>query len=133
MKRLLGMGLAAVAVLLTVSSSGATVFEVQIVDYQYIPPSITVTVGDSIHWTNDGAMPHTVTSGNNCTWDNDFDSGTLLTGQGWGYKTDAGDAGLTKNYFCQFHCSFPMVGSYTVQDESPTEATSWGKIKSLYK
>jgi plastocyanin len=133
MKRILLFGAAALAAMAFVSSANATVYEVSIVDFQFVPPAITIAVGDSIHWTNNGATPHTVTSGTDCTFDNDFDSGNLNPGQGFGYKADAEDAGLTKPYFCTYHCSMGMTGSYTVLEQTPAQQISWGKIKSLYK
>ncbi len=123
----------AIAALVAVPIANAAVFEVQIIDNAYVPSAITVAVGDSIHWTNMGIMDHTVTSGDNCTPDGDFDSGTIAPGGDFGYLADEEDAGLTIDYFCMFHCALGMVGSYTVEEANPTEQTSWGKIKSLYK
>lgn len=33
----------------------------RVVDFELLPPQLTVTAGDSITWTNEGARPHTVT------------------------------------------------------------------------
>lgn len=133
MDRMKLFSLLTVAVLAVVAPAHATVFEVSIADFEFVPAAITVAVGDSIHWTNNGAAPHTVTSGADCTWDNDFDSGTLNPGQEFGYKVDEEDAGDTVDYFCRFHCAMGMVGSYTVQELNPVEPATWGKIKSLYR
>ncbi len=115
------------------SSANAAVHEVSIVDYSFVPSTLTIAVGDSIHWTNNGTAPHTVTSGSSCTFDHLFDSGNLDSGQGFGYKAVAGDAGHTRDYFCLYHCAMGMTGSFTVMEQTPAEETSWGRIKSLYK
>jgi plastocyanin len=125
--------LVAMAAFAAVSAAQATVHEVSIVDYQFVPSTLTVTVDDSIHWTNNGQFPHTVTSGENCVADGDFDSGNLNPGDGFYYVADDEDVGRTIDYFCQYHCGMGMVGSYTVEWENPTVESSWGKIKSLYK
>ena len=111
----------------------AMMYEVSIVDYTYRPDSVTVAVGDSIRWTNNGSLPHTVTSGTGCSFDGDFDSGTLNPGQTYIYVTDIGDAGLTKPYFCRFHCFMGMTGSYSVLNPTPTLQGTWGHIKNLYR
>lgn len=132
MHRWIVPGLALALLLVAAAMAQATVYEVQIVDFAFNPPNLTAAPGDSIHWTNDGAVQHTVTSGENCTPNGDFDSGTLNPGQDWGYGLDEEDLGVHP-YFCMFHCGFGMVGSFTVSEPTPTEEKSWGKIKKLYR
>ncbi|HSK93481.1 MAG TPA: cupredoxin family copper-binding protein [Candidatus Angelobacter sp.] len=45
---------------------------VEIVDFAYAPPEITITVGDSVTWTNRDAIPHTATA-----TDGSWDTGLL--------------------------------------------------------
>ena len=133
MKRAIWMGALVVAALSLALTARATVFEVKIIDYSYVPDSLTIMAGDSVHWTNDGTMPHTVTRGSNCTSEGDFDSGELLPGQSWGYAFDETDKG-THEYFCQYHCaSLGMKGWLTVDVATPVKESSWGQIKSVYR
>ncbi len=119
---------------LAISTAGAALVPISIVDFQFEPASVTVAVGDSIRWTNNGTVPHTATSGDNCEASGDWDSGTLEPGQSFTYGVDQEDAGRTVDYFCRFHCaSNNMVGSFTVQSATPDRPTSWGKVKSLYQ
>jgi plastocyanin len=68
---------------------------VSIVDYAYNPGSVTVSAGDTVHWTNDGQVPegHTVTG-------DGLDSGVLHSGQGFSHTFSS--AG-TFNYVCTLH------------------------------
>ena len=134
MNRMTTLGLLTLLALVGFTSAHATIYDVSIINYTYVPDSITVAVGDSIRFTNNGSLLHTVTSGENCTFDGDFDSGPLAPGQTFIYVTDEGDAGLRKPYFCQFHCQTNgMVGSYSVLPVTPTKETTWGSIKTIYQ
>ena len=132
MNRRLTLGLAIAAVVASTAVVRAAVFEVRVENYDFNPPALTIAPGDSVHWTNVGTVPHTVTRGSNCTWDGDFDSGVLQPGQDWGYVFDQTDAG-THEYFCQFHCGMGMHATLTVDVPNPVKESSWGKIKSLYQ
>jgi len=132
MKRLLISGLMIAALAAGISSARATVWEVRIENYDFNPKDLTIAPGDSVHWTNVSNLEHTVTRGENCVWDGDFDSGPILPGADWGYAFDKTDAG-THGYFCQFHCGMGMTGTLTVDLPSPTSENSWGKIKKLYR
>jgi plastocyanin len=48
--------------------------------WAFSPPALTVKVGDTISWTNTGALVHTVTAD-----DGSFDSGLLNTGESWSH------------------------------------------------
>jgi plastocyanin len=127
------LGLFGVVGLLASSLAAAEVFEVAIENHEFTPAAFAVAVGDSIHWTNLDAGPHTVDSGTGCTGDGRFSSGTLSSDDDFGHRITADEAGLTIDYFCDFHCTMPMVAAYTVAPVSPTEAISWARIKALYR
>jgi plastocyanin len=95
-----------------VASSHAATVPVSIVDFAFSPQNITINVGDTVMWTNNGAALHTTTSGSNCTFD----------GVGWNSELSSGmsfsrtfNTPGTFPYFCSFHCLlFGMVGSVVV-------------------
>jgi plastocyanin len=64
-------------------------------DFKFAPATITVHVGDSITWTNDGPSPHSATANNGS-----FDNGVLKKGQSASHTfSQAG----TFTYFCSVH------------------------------
>lgn len=76
----------------------------------YLPPSITVTAGDTVEWTNSDTAVHTVTSGSPSTGPTGtFDSSLIAGGQSYTYTFD--EAG-SYDYFCIVHPW--MIGSVTV-------------------
>jgi plastocyanin len=66
---------------------------VSIVDFAFMPSRLAVRVGDSVTWTNNGAVSHTSTS---ATWD----SGTLQPGQTF---THTFNASGRFRYRCNIH------------------------------
>lgn len=77
-----------------IPQAGQTV-AVAAVDDEFRPTPVTVTVGTTIVWTNDGQNPHTVTA-----HDRAFDSGTLESGQTFSVTFDqVGEV----PYYCQIH------------------------------
>jgi plastocyanin/FtsP/CotA-like multicopper oxidase with cupredoxin domain len=81
---------------------------ISIIDNQFVPPSITIHVGETVTWTNNGASPHTVTSDpgpSNCNPGNPstelFNSGVIQPNGGTFTHTFqlAGDNG----YHCEVH------------------------------
>jgi plastocyanin len=73
-------------------------------DNFFDPPDVAVEPGSTITWTNNGAMPHTVTAD-----DGSFDSGVLNPGDSY---TVAFDGQGTVTYHCTIHPE--MRGSVTV-------------------
>ena len=69
---------------------------VSVQDNTFNPGTIKVKVGDTITWTNDGAVAHTVTATDGA----DFDSGTLAPGKSFTFTADK--AG-TIAYVCTIH------------------------------
>ncbi|MCH7668997.1 MAG: multicopper oxidase domain-containing protein [Acidobacteria bacterium] len=84
-------------------------------DNAYNPLHVTVKVGTTIRWTNDDAIPHTVTSGTSDgstgSSDGRFDSGFLNLGDTFSHTfTDVGEF----SYFCLPHPW--MIGTVTVTE-----------------
>jgi plastocyanin len=73
-------------------------------DNFFDPPDVAVEPGSTITWTNNGAVPHTVTAD-----DGSFDSGVLNPGDSY---TVAFDGQGTVTYHCTIHPE--MRGSVTV-------------------
>jgi plastocyanin len=78
---------------------------VSIIDFAIVPQADTITVGDSVRWTNNGAVLHTSTSDTKVLWD----SGTLNPGESFTFQFN--DLG-SYPYHCEFHPS--MVGTIVV-------------------
>src|SRR5215204_5000625 len=79
---------------------------VEIKDFAFNPPEITVPAGGSVTWTNGDTVPHTATG-----LDRDaLQSGAIRPGESF---TQAFDAAGTFEYFCEFHPN--MKGSIVVQ------------------
>ncbi|MGO9015994.1 MAG: plastocyanin/azurin family copper-binding protein [Dissulfurispiraceae bacterium] len=84
------------------SLSDAAIVNVSVIDDQFPLIPVTVTVGDTVLWTNNGSEVHTVTSGSGCGTDGIFNSGDLLPQHSFSHPfTQAG----TYPYNCQYHCS----------------------------
>jgi plastocyanin len=74
--------------------------DVSIVDFSFVPGTITVHVGDTVRWTNSGAAPHTSTSGTLPKADGRWSSGILSPRQSFSFTfNEAGEY----PYFCQVH------------------------------
>jgi plastocyanin len=75
-------------------TAGGTAVSVQ--DNTFNPGTIKVKVGDTVEWTNEGAIAHTVTA----TAVAGFDSGSLAPGDSFSFTAEK--AG-TISYVCTFH------------------------------
>ena len=78
---------------------------VSIKDFAFKPSTVTVKVGQSVTWTHDDSVPHTVTSDAA-----DWDSGNLSKGKTFGHTFEK--AG-TFTYHCAIHST--MKGTVVVQ------------------
>lgn len=79
---------------------------VTIIDFAFQPSTLTVPIGTTVTWTNDGTSAHTVTSDTNV-----FDSGQMQAGATFNYKFQvAGDW----PYHCSNHPT-QMLGTIRVQ------------------
>lgn len=66
----------------------------------FLPTDATVDVGDTVTWTNDSSVIHTITSGNPDGHDGTFDSSIIMAGEIFSYTfTEAGQY----EYFCSIH------------------------------
>ena len=99
---------------------------VSIKDFAFDPKTISINIGDTITWTNDGPSPHTVTADNG-----NFDAGNLDKGATFSHTFDT--AG-TFAYYCKYHGSkggVSMAASVTVgaaAGAAPAAATPSGTI-----
>jgi len=78
---------------------------VSIVNFAYDPNPTTVAVGDTVTWTNNDGVPHTVTAN-----DGSFQSGTLQPGASFSFTFTAPGS---FDYHCEFHAN--MSGQVVVQ------------------
>lgn len=89
---------------------------VDIKNYAYAPANLTVSVGDTVTWTNDDTAPHTVTVTNG---PEKFNSPTLQQGQTYTFTfTKPG----TYSYYCAVHPD--MKAAVTVQGSTPPTTTT---------
>jgi plastocyanin len=96
-----------------------TTGSVAIAGNAFTPATITVAVGGTITWTNNDAVPHTVTAD-----DDSFDSGIMRKGVTWS-KTFSAPG--TYTYFCTLHPE--MRGTVVVatpDDPAPAVVTGGG-------
>lgn len=109
-----GVMLAIVVMVAACSSDGSTdstspggssgdVVDVTIENFMFVDSTASVSVGDTVRWTNNQSVSHTVTSGEEL-WDT-----TLSNGGTFEFTFD--DAG-TYPYFCAIHPS--MTGTVEV-------------------
>jgi amicyanin len=85
---------------------------IEIVDFAFSPASLTISVGDTVTWTNADAVVHTATSTSGA-----FDSGDLAQGESYSLTFTA--AG-TYDYLCTPHPS--MTGTIVLEAAAPTAA-----------
>jgi plastocyanin len=79
---------------------------VQMLDNAFEARDIAVSVGEQVTWTNEGALPHTVTA----TEGEDFDSKTVAPGESFTWTAE--QPGQV-TYVCTFHPG--MEGTITVR------------------
>ncbi len=80
---------------------------VELIDFSYLPTSVTVAAGQSITWTNAGENRHTVTS------DGDMFASSTPIQPGQSYVQAFPTPG-TYAYYCTFHPD-EMTGTITVE------------------
>jgi plastocyanin len=77
------------------SPAAPTKVDVEIVDFSFKPQEVTVAVGGTVTWTNNGSASHTATAN-----DGSFDSGTLTSGKSFSFTfSTAGSF----DYICSIH------------------------------
>ncbi len=90
----------------------------------YVPAAVTITVGQSVVWTNTSSMVHTVTADPSLAKDprhvqlpqgaQPFNSGDLTPGATFRHTFDVPG---TYVYFCIPHEVLGMIGRITVQEK----------------
>jgi len=103
------------SILLGTLIAHAATTHVNIIDFGFSPPSVSISVGDTVTWTNTGSFTHTTTSGTTTGGsphpDGKWDSGALLPGHTFSHVfTSAGSF----PYYCTPHYTM-MVGTVTVK------------------
>lgn len=83
---------------------------VTIADFSFTPATLTVAVGTSVTWTNNGPTGHTVTA-NDGSFDSDTAGNKSTIGAGKTFSHTFATAG-TFAYHCKIHSS--MTGTITV-------------------
>jgi len=99
----MGAGVLAIGVVM-LSASPALAASVSAVDFKFVPKTATISVGESVTWTNNGQSPHTATGSG-------FNSGNLNPGQSYSHTFSAPG---TYAYHCQYHVNQGMVGTIIV-------------------
>lgn len=95
----------------TLNLTGQTKHMVAVTDFKFTPKELTITAGDTVVWTNTGAMGHNV-NGTQTTFPANPESFGNDVGLGWTYVHVFNLAGTYK-YHCNPHFSF-MTGTVTV-------------------
>jgi len=110
-----------VALMILVSVAFGATHDVSIVGFAFEPFIVHVSVGDTVRWTNDDAVPHTSTS-DTAEWD----SGTLNNGGTFEFTFNTAD-------FYPYHCSFHsgMTGAVNVETTG-VESASLGELKAVF-
>lgn len=108
-------GVAAILAFANLGAAAAATSNVSVRDNSFAAPSITITAGDAVVWTDAGNNPHTVTAD-----DGSFDSGTLSNGQTFSRTfTTPG----TIRYYCRIHGAaggLGMSGTIIVEAQATT-------------
>jgi plastocyanin len=120
---LLGLAAAGGFALLPGAAAGATVTDVTIANFRFSPNPVTISVGDTLQWTNQDGTTHTVTSDDGQS----FDSGPRQPGATF---THTFDQARTFAYHCNIHPSMratvKVVGDGTTTTVAPPTTTTSG-------
>ena len=98
------------------SATSAETHLVLAYDMTFEPEVVQVNVGDTILWRYVSGTPHTVTSGDPCTWDGLFYGGLSVALPVFEWVVPE-DAASVIPYFCAPHCVNGMVGTIEVAQE----------------
>lgn len=110
---------------LLASSASAFTSNVDVEDFYFSPRNDTILIHDSVRWTNNGSALHTSTGIGAELWN----SGNM--GFGGSYSRQFNNVGIF-SYRCSNHPSL-MTGNIVVIGATETKATSWGKLKQVYR
>lgn len=101
--------LLALSLVIATARSFAATAASDIIDFQFVPQTVTVNQGDTVQWTNKGTSIHTTTSDTGI-----WDSGIMSPGQSFSHVFNT--AG-TFPFHCKIHPS--MTGFVIVQSQQP--------------
>jgi plastocyanin len=120
-----------ILVLVAVSPAArAESFNVQVINNEFQPASLTIQVGDTVTWTNSG-MSHNV---NTTSGPEDFRCANGCDGEGgngspasnaWSFTRTFGTPG-TVEYQCDFHVGLGMTGQIVVQADDSDDGGGGG-------
>jgi plastocyanin len=96
-------------------SSAATTHDVSIKDFAFQPGNLSISVGDTVTWTNNDSFTSHTTTSDTKVWD----SGALDNGQSFSHTFN--EAG-TYTYMCTIHTS--MRGTITVSEGTLPTSTA---------
>jgi plastocyanin len=112
-------------------SAWAANHTVMVRNFEFAPKDIVIQKGDTVIWEWETGA-HTTTNG---TGGADPNSGTLwdapITSSNTTFQYTFDDAGSFP-YYCVPHELANMVGSVTVEEGTPTETITWGRIKRIF-
>lgn len=97
------------------AAPAAAMASATIVDFQFLPFTTSVNVGDTVGWTNNGRLQHTSTSDTRV-----WDSGTLNPGASFSFTFNTAGS---FSYFCRFH-PFMRGGVNVTAAAEPTPTAS---------
>jgi plastocyanin len=131
-KRPFALTLVASLILLAPLTASATDHMVTVKNFEFTPSTLTIQKGDTVIWEWDSGS-HTVTSGASSV---DSTSGDLFNSPSTSSVTtfqftfdDAGDF----PYYCIPHEQANMKASITVEEGTPVEVITWGRIKKIFE
>lgn len=114
MTRALRLAAAGAALALSAGLASAATVNVSVTENTFSPSTVSVKPGDIVHWTNNGAAAHTVTSGAPGAVGQVFNV-TLNPGQSFDWTVgNPPVARVTLNYQCNFHVAFGMKGKLNI-------------------
>lgn len=87
---------------------GAVTHRIGIVDNEFAPQDVYVAPGDTVWWINQGASPHTATSGKLGVPDSIWDSGAIAPGDSFAFVFDLPLNGY--DYYCALNWQAGMSG-----------------------
>jgi amicyanin len=108
------------AVAAAILAGGAAGADVTIADFSFTPASVTINAGETVTWTNTGALGHTATS-NTGAWD----SGLLATGQSFSFTFNTPG---TYPYHCTPH---PFMTASVTVNEVPRPPTITSQLSAI--
>ncbi len=114
MTRALRLAAAVAALALSAGIASAATYNVSATENVFSPSTLNVRPGDIVHWTNNGAASHTVTSGAPGAPGQVFNV-TLAPGQSFDWTVGTPPvARVTLNYQCNFHVGLGMKGKLVI-------------------